>query len=138
MPNFRALCAAEGDKSLLEEFYVDVRFEEVSLETKQEKIDRLLLETQLNPYTDAWIGEQLGDPDYEQHVDQKKLEEQKKQEQMEMSIQVQRARGSGGSEGRPFKDGSRGRNPARRARSKNGSSVSTKDSGPKRGTAAGR
>lgn len=133
MPNFRALCEnAEGDRALLEEFYVDVRFEEVSLETRQEKVERLLMESQLNPYTDTWIGEQLGDPDYEQHIDQEKLEEQKEQQDMELSIQMQRAKGTnGGKEG--------GKNPVARGRSKNGKNVSTKDqSAQQRTTLSGR
>ena len=129
MPNFRALCEnLEKDKALLEQFYIDVRFEEVSLETRQEKVDRLILESQLNPYKDSWIGEQLGDPDYEQHIDPEKIEEQKRQEQMELSIQMNRAKGSGAKGDGP------GGNPVKRGRSKNGKMNDTKSSGPPRRT----
>ncbi len=91
MPNFRAIC--KNDKNLLEEFYVDVEFEDVSLETKQEKIDRLLQETQLNPYTDEYLGEELEDKDYLQHIDQKKKKEQEK-------MQMQNPAGGGNGNGK--------------------------------------
>jgi hypothetical protein len=64
------------DEELLEQFYIDVDFEEMELETKLEKVGRLIQETQLNPYTDDYLGEELGDPDYADHIDQKKIDQQ--------------------------------------------------------------
>ena len=93
MPNLRVV----ADKNLLEEIYVDVEFEDVSLETKQEKIDRLLQETQLNPYTDEYIGEELEDKDYISHIDLKK-----RKEQQEMSKMNPGAGGSGKSKPETF------------------------------------
>jgi hypothetical protein len=65
-----------NDEDLLNTFYIDVDFEEMELETKLEKVGRLIQETQLNPYTDDYIGEELGDKDYLDHVDTKKRDEQ--------------------------------------------------------------
>ena len=76
MKVFRTLYAKEED--LLEKFYIDCEFEEMELETKLEKIDRLLAETSLNPMTDEYIGEQLNDSDYLEHVDTEKRDEQAK------------------------------------------------------------
>ena len=78
MPNFRLI----ADKNQLEEFYIEAEFEDVSFETKQEKIDRLLMETELNPYTDEYLGQELEDPDYINHIDAEKKAEQEKMNQM--------------------------------------------------------
>lgn len=71
---FRTVYAKQND--ILEKFYIDVEFEEMELETKTEKVNRLLLEQQLNPYTDEYIGEELNDEAYLEHIDPKKKEEQ--------------------------------------------------------------
>jgi hypothetical protein len=71
---FRELYGKNED--ILDTFYIDIEFEEMELETKLEKVGRLLQETQLNPYTDDYLGEELGDKDYLDHVDTKKREEQ--------------------------------------------------------------
>ena len=76
MKVFRTIYA--DDKDLLEKFYIDCTFEEMELETKLEKIDRLLAETSLNPMTDDYLGEELNDPDYLEHVDTEKRDEQNK------------------------------------------------------------
>ena len=84
MPNAR-IAYQDTDKNVLEEIYIDVEFEDVSLETKQEKIDRLLQETVLNNYTDEYIGQELEDPDYINHIDaakNKKEDEQAKSNPM--------------------------------------------------------
>lgn len=64
------------DEELLNEFYIDVEFEEMELETKLEKVGRLIQESQLNPYKDEYIGEELGDDDYLNHIDTDKREKQ--------------------------------------------------------------
>jgi len=75
--NFRVLYADKKD--ILEKFTIGVEFEEMDLETKTEKVERLILEQQLNPYTNKYIGEELGDKDYENHIDAEKIK--KKDEQ---------------------------------------------------------
>ena len=85
MPIFRALY--KNDKDILDKFYIDVEFEEVSLETKQEKVERLLAETQLNPYTDEYLGEVLEDEGYLNHIDEEKIKEQKEMEKQQMQMQ---------------------------------------------------
>ena len=60
------------DEDILETFYIGVEFEEMELETKLEKIGRLLQETQLNQLTNDYIGEQLGDANYLEHIDEEK------------------------------------------------------------------
>ncbi len=77
----------------LNTFYIDCEFEEQELETKLEKVARLLQEQQLNPYTDEYIGEELGDKDYIDHIDEKKKQMQEEQSQQQ---------GPGGSGGAPF------------------------------------
>lgn len=67
------------DEEILNTFYIDCEFEEMELETKLEKVARLVQEQQLNPYTDEYIGEELGDADYLEHIDPEK---KKKQEEM--------------------------------------------------------
>lgn len=67
------------DKDILENFYIDCEFEEMELETKLEKIARLLQETQLNQYTNEYLGEELGDKDYLEHIDEEKNKEQSQQ-----------------------------------------------------------
>lgn len=94
MPNFRILYKDQQD--ILEKFYISVRFEEVSLETKEERINRLLLETQLNPYTDEYLGEELEDPDYATHVDEEKRKEQEKMEKMQMQFSMSKKPGTKG------------------------------------------
>jgi len=71
---FRTIYADQND--ILDKFYIDVEFEEMELETKTEKVNRILLEQQLNPYTDEYIGEELEDKAYLEHIDPKKKEEQ--------------------------------------------------------------
>ena len=78
MPNFRLI----ADEDQLSTFYIDAEFEDVSFETKLETVDRLTAETQLNPYTDEFLGEQLNDPDYLNHVDQAKKAEQQEMQKM--------------------------------------------------------
>ena len=67
----------EKDEDILEKFYIDCEFEEMELETKLEKVARLLQETQINPYTNEYLGEELGDKDYLEHIDEDKIEQQK-------------------------------------------------------------
>ena len=71
---FRTIYAKQND--ILEKFYIDVEFEEMELETKTEKVNRLLLEQQLNPYTNQYIGEELNDQAYLEHIDEEKIKEQ--------------------------------------------------------------
>jgi len=68
----------EKDEDILDTFYIDVEFEDMELETKLEKVGRLIQETQLNPYTDEYLGEELDDKDYLDHIDTKKRDEQAK------------------------------------------------------------
>jgi len=70
---FREVYAKQED--LLEEFIIDVEFEEMDLETKLEKVSRLLQETQLNSYTNEYLGDELGDKNYLEHIDEKKNEQ---------------------------------------------------------------
>jgi len=51
----------------------------MDLETKTEKVERLILEQQLNPYKDDYIGKELGDMDYLDHIDTKKRDEENQQ-----------------------------------------------------------
>lgn len=69
----------EKDQKVLDMFYIDVEFEEMELETKLEKVARLLQETQLNHYTNEYLGEELGDPSYLEHIDEKKNEQKMNQ-----------------------------------------------------------
>jgi len=73
------------DEELLNDFYIDVEFEEMELETKLEKVGRLIQETQLNQYTNEYLGEELGDKDYLEHIDEKKNAEQAKMGPMNKS-----------------------------------------------------
>lgn len=75
--NFRLLYKDEPE--VLKKFKIAVQFEEMDLETKREKIDRLLSEMQLNPMTDEYLGEQLGDKQYLDHIDVEKREQQYQQ-----------------------------------------------------------
>jgi hypothetical protein len=70
---FRTVYEKQDD--ILDTFYIDVEFEEMELETKLEKVARLLQETQLNQYTNEYIGEELGDKEYLEHIDEKKNQE---------------------------------------------------------------
>lgn len=79
MPNFRILY--KDDEKKLEMFTIGVEFEEMDLETKTEKVERLILETQLNQYKNEYIGEELGDASYLDHIDEAKNQE-KAQSQM--------------------------------------------------------
>jgi hypothetical protein len=72
--NFRILF--KDKKELLEMFTIGVEFEEMDLETKLEKAQRLLTEMQLNPYNDEWIGKELGDPEYLHHIDTDKRDKE--------------------------------------------------------------
>ncbi len=49
----------------------------MELETKLEKVARLIQEMQINPYTNEYLGEELGDKDYLEHIDEDKIEQQK-------------------------------------------------------------
>lgn len=75
--NFRILY--KDDIKILETFKIGVEFEEMELETKTEKVERLLEEMQLNPLTDEYIGQELNDPDYLNHIDCDKKKEQEQQ-----------------------------------------------------------
>ena len=67
----------EQDDDILEKFYIDCEFEEMELETKLEKVARLIQEQTLNPYTNEYLGEELGDKDYLEHIDEDKVKQQK-------------------------------------------------------------
>jgi len=60
------------DEEALETFYIGVEFEEMELETKLEKVSRLIQETQLNELTNDYLGEELGDANYIEHIDEEK------------------------------------------------------------------
>lgn len=77
---FRTIYA--GQKDILEKFYIECEFEEMNLETKLEKVGRLIQEQQLAPYTKEYIGEELGDADYLAHIDTEKLKQQEKEKAM--------------------------------------------------------
>lgn len=79
---FRTIYAKQED--LLEQFYIDCEFEEMELETKLEKVGRLIQEQQLAPYTKEYLGEELGDEDYLEHIDEKKMKEQEEQNALGM------------------------------------------------------
>jgi len=79
MPNFRILY--KDKKELLEMFYIDVEFEEAELETRAEKVERLLAEMQLFPYKPEHIGEELGDKDYMSNIDDDAIKLKKEQQQ---------------------------------------------------------
>ena len=83
MPNFRALFKKRKSEYLTK-YKIGVEFQETNLETMQEKVDRLLGLMEINPLTDKRIGEELGDTDYEKHVDQDKLKEQKEERKQGM------------------------------------------------------
>ena len=70
---FRSIYGKSSDADILETFYIDCEFEEMELETKIEKVGRLLQEQQLNPYNNEYIGEELGDKDYLEHIDEEKI-----------------------------------------------------------------
>ena len=135
MPNLRAIKKAASDNNkddndkngddFLKKYVLEARFVEQSLETRLEKVERLLQETQLNPYKNSYLGEQLGDPEYEMHIDEDKIEEQKEQDQKMMEAQIMKAQGNGP----PIKNGSGGgggkEDGARRSNSKNGRPIGT-------------
>jgi len=75
MPNFRILY--KEDKEKLEMFYIDVEFEEAELETRAEKVERLLSEMELFPYKPEHIGEELGDKDYMANIDEDAIKQKK-------------------------------------------------------------
>ena len=126
MPNLRKIKPEE----FLKEFSLEARFIDHTLETKLEKVERLLQETQLNPYKDGYLGEELGVPDYLSKVDTEKREEK---EQMEKDAMQAKMMGPQSSAGADKKDGSKG--PVNRSRSKNGPPMSTKrDTMKRRGT----
>lgn len=74
MRNFRILY--KSDEKKLKMFSIGVEFEEMDLETKTEKVERLLMEMQLNPYKDEHIGEELNDPSYLDNIDKDKRDQQ--------------------------------------------------------------
>jgi len=78
MPNFRVLY--KGKKEL-ELFYIEVEFEEAELETRAEKVERLLSEMELFPYKAEHIGEELGDKDYMANIDQDAIKLKKEQQE---------------------------------------------------------
>ena len=84
LPNLRKT----EPKSFLEKYTVEARFRNHTLETKLEKVERLLQETQLNPYKDGYMGEELGIPDYLTKIDTDKREEQKENEMKEMEARI--------------------------------------------------
>ena len=86
IPNFRALYKKDKPE-YLEKYTIGVEFEETNMETKQEKVDRLLGMMEINPLTDKRIGEELDDTDYEKHIDKDKIKERK--EEREKGIQPQ-------------------------------------------------
>jgi len=77
MPNFRILYK---DKKELDLFYIEVEFEEAELETRAEKVERLLAEMQLFPYKPEHIGEELGDKDYMANIDEDAIKLKKEQQ----------------------------------------------------------
>jgi len=81
MPNFRILYKGKEE---LEMFTIEVDFEEAELETRSEKVERLLSEMQLFPYKPEHIGEELGDKDYMTNIDDDAIK-QKKEQQKQMS-----------------------------------------------------
>lgn len=138
LPNLRVL--KEDDPEFLKKYTIEVRFAEMSLETKLEKVERLLQEIQLNPYKNSYLGEQLDDPDYQMHIDDAKIEEQNAKDDRMMEAQIMRAEngppGAGGG-GPPGKKGSPNSNSgpmdgARRSNSKNGRPIGTDRSTMKR------
>ena len=131
MPILRTLKKDESD--FLKKFTLKTRFVDLSLETKLELVERLLQESELNPYKNSYIGEQLGDPEYEQHIDEKKIEEMKEERRMMMEAKM--AGPGGGTDG---PQGGAGRNSSRRASSKNGKQIQTKrDGATRRGNLGG-
>lgn len=85
----------EQDDDILEKFYIDCEFEEMELETKLEKVARLIQEQTLNPYTNEYLGEELGDKDYLEHIDEKKVEQQKNDPFAQMGKGPMASKGSG-------------------------------------------
>ena len=104
-PFYRTIYADE--QSLLKEYWLDVEFEPVNLETPLERIERLLQENQLNPYTLEWLGQQLEDPQYSLHVDKQKIDELKR---MRAQMPGQQPGQGGGSQtpGMPGRPGAGG------------------------------
>ncbi len=135
LPNLRRIQSEE----FLKKFTVVAEYRELSLETKLEKVERLLQETQLNPYKDSYLGEELGISDYLSKIDEEKLEEQKQQEQDMIDAKAKgppSAQSAAGADGGKKDGGSKG--PAGRANSKNGSPLSTKrETMKRRGTGSG-
>ena len=120
LPNLRK----RQDKSYLEKYVVEAEFSDHTLETKLEKVERLLQETQLNPYRDAYLGEELGIRNYLSKVDTEKREEQDQMEKDAMEAKMMGPASAMSSAGAGGKEGSKG--PASRSRSKNGKPMATK------------
>jgi len=76
MPNFRTLYKGQKELDL---FYIDVEFEEAELETRSEKVERLLNEMELFPYKPEHIGEELGDKDYMTNIDDDAIKQKQEQ-----------------------------------------------------------
>ena len=120
LPNLRKT----QNEEFLKTYTVEARFVNHTLETKLEKVERLLQETQLNPYKDSYLGEELGINDYASKIDSAKRDEQ---EQMEKDMAMAKMMGppsAQSSQGADKKEGNKG--PVDRSRSKNGAPMSTK------------
>jgi len=109
---FRTIYAGKGNQDILEKFYIECEFEEMELETKLEKIGRLIQEDQLAPTTLEYKGEQLGDKNFLEHVDMKKLKQQEQEQSMGMqSKNMFGNQGGGGGKGQfSVTDSSTGQN----------------------------
>ena len=130
LPNLRLV--KKDDPEFLKKYTVEVRYVELSLETKLEKVERLLQETQLNPYKNAYLGEQLDDPEYESHIDEEKIEEQNEKDDRMMDAEIAKME-NGGPGGPPDGSGSKNvQDGARRSNSKNGTPIGTKGDTAKR------
>lgn len=92
---FRTIYAGESNKDILDTFYIDCEFEEMELETKLEKVARLIQEMQLNPYTDDYLAEELGDKDYLEHIDEDKRKKKEENQMGGMGMQDKFSKGSG-------------------------------------------
>lgn len=94
--NFRILYKDKPE--ILKRFTIGVEFEEMDLETKTEKVERLILEQQINPYTNKYIGEELGDKDYENHIDPDKIKQEQEQKNSSPFPFPQKPKAQGGGE----------------------------------------
>ena len=111
LPNMRKT----QDEAYLEEYTVKALFVNHTLETKLEKVERLIQETQINPYKDGYLGEELGIPDYLSKIDTEKRDEQQQMEKDAMEAKMMGGPNAQSSAGAGGKEGSKG--PATRSRS---------------------